>query len=196
VRLCAGSRNTSPNSVAIRTRLQCTLTLASWYIFSQPLCSWGESAGAISVSLQMLTNGGDTEGLFHAAVMQSGSPIPVGDITNGQKYYDAVVSEVGCSGATDTLACLRTVSYAKLHAAMDNSPSIFTYQVIRSHFHEYPSRRFFFFYFSSLSTWPGYREPTVSSLRIRHKSLLPKEASRGFLLSQVCMNTPYVSLSY
>ncbi|ESK84804.1 carotenoid ester lipase precursor [Moniliophthora roreri MCA 2997] len=46
---------------------------------------WGESAGAISVSLQMLANGGDTEGLFRAGFMQSGSPIPVGDITNGQK---------------------------------------------------------------------------------------------------------------
>jgi hypothetical protein len=47
--------------------------------------SWGESAGAISVALQMLTNGGDTEGLFRAGYMQSGSPVPVGPIENGQK---------------------------------------------------------------------------------------------------------------
>jgi acetylcholinesterase len=33
----------------------------------------------------MLANGGDTEGLFQAAFMQSGSPIPAGDITKGQK---------------------------------------------------------------------------------------------------------------
>jgi carboxylesterase type B len=90
---------------------------------------WGESAGAISISLQMLTNGGNTEGLFRAAFMQSGSPIPVGDITHGQQYYDALVQEVGCSSASDTLACLRTVDYADLHAAMDNSPDIFSYQV-------------------------------------------------------------------
>ncbi|TFK40488.1 carotenoid ester lipase precursor, partial [Crucibulum laeve] len=89
---------------------------------------WGESAGAISVSLQMLANGGNTEGLFRGAFMQSGSPIPVGDITNGQKYYDALVSQTGCSGSADTLACLRTVPYATLKAAINKSPGIFDYQ--------------------------------------------------------------------
>ncbi|KIM43069.1 hypothetical protein M413DRAFT_26269 [Hebeloma cylindrosporum] len=69
---------------------------------------WGESAGAISASLQMLANGGNTEGLFRGAFMQSGAPIPVGDITHGQQYYDAVVKQTGCSGAADTLDCLRT----------------------------------------------------------------------------------------
>ena len=43
--------------------------------------SWGQSAGSVSVSLQMVTNGGDTEGLFRAAFMQSGSPPPTTDIT-------------------------------------------------------------------------------------------------------------------
>lgn len=89
---------------------------------------WGESAGAISVSLQMLANNGNTEGLFRSAFMQSGSPVPVGDITNGQKYYDAVVQQTGCSSASDTLACLRTVPYSKLKAAIDASPGIFAYQ--------------------------------------------------------------------
>lgn len=91
--------------------------------------SWGESAGAISASLQMLANGGNTEGLFRGAFMESGAPIPVGDITNGQKYYDALVKDTGCSGATDTLQCLRTVPYAALKAAINNSPGIFDYQV-------------------------------------------------------------------
>ena len=49
------------------------------------LYRWGESAGAISVALQMVANGGNTEGLFRAAFMESGFPIPVGDITNGQR---------------------------------------------------------------------------------------------------------------
>ena len=43
--------------------------------------SWGQSAGSVSVSLQMVTNGGDAEGLFRAAFMQSGSPPPTTDIT-------------------------------------------------------------------------------------------------------------------
>ncbi|KAF8895235.1 carotenoid ester lipase precursor [Infundibulicybe gibba] len=92
---------------------------------------WGESAGAISVALHMLSNGGNTEGLFRAAFMESGSPIPVGDITNGQQYYDAIVAQTGCSGSSDTLACLRTVPYAQLKAAINLSPSIFAYQSLR-----------------------------------------------------------------
>ncbi|KAL0577126.1 hypothetical protein V5O48_004879 [Marasmius crinis-equi] len=89
---------------------------------------WGESAGAISVALHMLADGGDTKGLYRAGFMQSGSPIPVGDITHGQKYYDSIVQDTGCSGSADTLACLRTVSYTKLKAAIDKTPSIFSYQ--------------------------------------------------------------------
>ncbi|KAJ7289382.1 Alpha/Beta hydrolase protein [Mycena rebaudengoi] len=89
---------------------------------------WGESAGAISVALQMLTNGGDTEGLFRAGYMQSGSPVPVGPIENGQKYYDALVEQAGCTGTPDTLACLRTVPYEKLKHAQDVSPFFLSYQ--------------------------------------------------------------------
>ncbi|KAH8989912.1 carotenoid ester lipase precursor [Lactarius hatsudake] len=91
---------------------------------------WGESAGAISVSLQMLANGGKTEGLFRAAFMQSGSPTAVGDITNGQKYYDFLVARTNCSGSYDTLACLRAAPYEELKAAIDDTPSLFSYQSI------------------------------------------------------------------
>jgi len=97
------------------------------------ITSWGESAGAISVSLQMLANGGNTEGLFRAAFMESGAPVPVGDITHGQKYYDSIVANTGCSSATDTLACLRTVPYASLKAAINKTPGIFSFQVIGHH---------------------------------------------------------------
>ncbi|KAI0699617.1 carotenoid ester lipase precursor [Cerioporus squamosus] len=71
---------------------------------------WGQSAGAISVFLQLFANEGDTEGLFRAGIMSSGSAVPTGDITEGQDIYDYVVGHVGCSNAIDTLACLRTVS--------------------------------------------------------------------------------------
>ena len=83
----------------------------------------------MSVALQMVTNGGNTESLFHGAFMQSGSPLPVGDITHGQQYYDALVAQTGCSGSSDTLACLRRVPYDQLKAAVDASPSVFSYQV-------------------------------------------------------------------
>ncbi|KAJ4497006.1 carotenoid ester lipase precursor [Lentinula lateritia] len=89
---------------------------------------WGESAGAISASLHMVSNSGNTEGLFHAAFMQSGSPIPVGDITDGQAYYDSLVEATGCSESSDTLDCLRGVDYTVLKAAVDATPGIFAYQ--------------------------------------------------------------------
>ncbi|KAI0754517.1 carotenoid ester lipase precursor [Daedaleopsis nitida] len=92
---------------------------------------WGESAGAISVALQMVTNGGDTEGLFRGAFMQSGSPIPVGDLSHGQGDYDAIVAQTGCSGASDTLQCLRHVPFETLKKAVDKSPGIFSYQALR-----------------------------------------------------------------
>ncbi|KAI9452781.1 carotenoid ester lipase precursor [Lactarius psammicola] len=89
---------------------------------------WGESAGAISVSLHMLTNNGNQEGLFRGAIMQSGGPIPVGDIENGQEYYDLMVEETGCRNVTDTLACLRRVPYSTFKYAMDKSPDFMAYQ--------------------------------------------------------------------
>ncbi|KAF8837132.1 alpha beta-hydrolase [Paxillus ammoniavirescens] len=89
---------------------------------------WGESAGAASVGLQMVANDGNSDGLFRAAFMQSGSPLSIGDISGGQKYYDALVSETGCSSATDTLQCLREVPYETLLDAVNQSPNIFSYQ--------------------------------------------------------------------
>ncbi|KAH8982171.1 carotenoid ester lipase precursor [Lactarius hatsudake] len=89
---------------------------------------WGESAGAISVSLHMLANKGNQEGLFRGAIMQSGGPIPVGDIENGQPYYDFMVQKTGCSGSSDTLGCLRKVPYNTFKKAMDESPNFFAYQ--------------------------------------------------------------------
>ncbi|KAF4591077.1 hypothetical protein EYR40_009677 [Pleurotus pulmonarius] len=94
----------------------------------QKVTIWGESAGAISVSLHMLTNGGDANGLFRGAFMQSGAPLPVGDHSVGQKAYDAIVAGTGCSGALDTLSCLRKVSYGAFKAAVANTPYIFSYQ--------------------------------------------------------------------
>ena len=83
----------------------------------------------MSVALQMLANGGNTEGLFHGAFMQSGAPLLVGDLAVGQKYYDALVADTGCSSTADTLECLRRVPLSTLKPIIDNSPSIFSYQV-------------------------------------------------------------------
>ena len=77
----------------------------------------------------MLTNGGNPEGLFHGAFMQSGSPIPVGDMSLGQNHYDTLVTKTGCSGAEDTLECLKQLHLGTLKVAVDSFPSVFGYQV-------------------------------------------------------------------
>ena len=79
----------------------------------------------------MLANGGDTQGLFRAGFMESGSAAPVGYIDNAylQATYDQVVEDTGCAGSNDTLACLRTVSVESLTAAMDKTPTFVSYQV-------------------------------------------------------------------
>ncbi|KAF7974292.1 hypothetical protein HWV62_12434 [Athelia sp. TMB] len=92
---------------------------------------WGDSAGSISVGLHTVANNGNNEGLFRGAFMESGSPIPTGDIADGQPYFDALVAETGCSAAADKLACLRTVPYANLTAAMNASPGSYSYQSLK-----------------------------------------------------------------
>ena len=73
----------------------------------------------------MLANGGNTGGLFSGAVMESGSPSSVGDLSVGQNTYDSIVNAAGCSHANDTLDCLRHVPLATLQAAVDQVPSLF-----------------------------------------------------------------------
>ncbi|KAF8545893.1 alpha/beta-hydrolase [Imleria badia] len=77
--------------------------------------NWGQSAGAISVALHMVTNGGN----------------PEGDIAHGQPYYDALVAETGCSGAKDTLRFLREVPYDALLNVVKQSPRTLSYQSLR-----------------------------------------------------------------
>lgn len=58
---------------------------------------WGESAGAYSVGAHLVANGGDNEGLFRAAIMESGNA--VGPPWNGtdwhQPMYDRIVNKAG-----------------------------------------------------------------------------------------------------
>ncbi|CAG8955695.1 hypothetical protein HYFRA_00010961, partial [Hymenoscyphus fraxineus] len=74
---------------------------------------WGESAGAYSVGDHIAAYDGDSEGLFRAAILESGGG--VGAPLNGTDWYQHVYNELslkaGCSNATDTLQCLREVPY-------------------------------------------------------------------------------------
>ncbi|EMD32791.1 hypothetical protein CERSUDRAFT_118502 [Gelatoporia subvermispora B] len=79
---------------------------------------WGESSGALSISFQMVTNGGNPEGLFRGAFIESGAPLPLGNYTQGQVAYDALVNATNCTSASSTLECLREVPFDTLKEAI------------------------------------------------------------------------------
>lgn len=83
----------------------------------------------MSVSLQLVANEGDPEGLFRGAIMQSSAPLPMGDVTLGQKHYDDLVLRTSCLHTEDTLNCLRHTPYDTLKAAIEASMGIFDYTV-------------------------------------------------------------------
>ncbi|EIW58886.1 carotenoid ester lipase precursor [Trametes versicolor FP-101664 SS1] len=91
---------------------------------------WGESAGSISVAAHMIASGGSTGGLFRAAWMESGSAFPSGDITKVQPTFDFITSQVNCTSASDKLACLRTVSTEDIRAAMDQTPTVISFEAL------------------------------------------------------------------
>lgn len=97
---------------------------------------WGESAGAISVFDQMALYGGDNtyngKPLFRGAIMDSGSIVPADpvDCPKGQLVYDTVVQTGGCSGASDTLECLRALPYDKFLNAANSVPGFLGYQSV------------------------------------------------------------------
>ncbi|KAI0882602.1 sterol esterase [Annulohypoxylon maeteangense] len=97
---------------------------------------WGESAGAISVFDQMALYGGQNtykgKKLFRGAIMNSGSMIPTDpvDCDRCQDIYDTVVREAGCSGVTDTLACLRSADYKTFLNAVNSVPGILSYNSV------------------------------------------------------------------
>jgi acetylcholinesterase len=82
----------------------------------------------------MVANGGNSEGLFHGAFMESGAAIPRGDISLGQPDYDELVRETGCAGAGDTLECLRQTPFPTLKEAMDRSLGSLSYRVCHDFF--------------------------------------------------------------
>ncbi|KAJ9137868.1 Carboxylic ester hydrolase [Pleurostoma richardsiae] len=85
---------------------------------------WGESAGANSVGTQLVAYGGRDDGLFRAAISESGSPSGLSKYPTAEDWqpvYDAVVNATNCTSASDTLACLRTVPSAQLSAVFNSS---------------------------------------------------------------------------
>ena len=80
---------------------------------------WGESAGAQSIAYQLFSYDGRDDGLYRAAILESGGP--TGAQVQNLAYYNSPVENltrtVGCWNATNQLACLRELSQEKLFAA-------------------------------------------------------------------------------
>ncbi|KAF9055814.1 carotenoid ester lipase precursor [Panaeolus papilionaceus] len=92
---------------------------------------WGESGGAMSVTLHLLAHHGDTGDMFHAAFLQSGGPIPAGPISHGQAAFDYLANGTNCATEPDILECMRQVPYDTFKALVDSTPNILSYQVSR-----------------------------------------------------------------
>ncbi|KAI1350517.1 lipase [Xylaria sp. FL0043] len=80
---------------------------------------WGESAGAQSIAYHLFAYDGRDDGLFRAAILESGGP--TGAQVESLSWYNTAVENltrtVGCWGASNQLACLREVDSATLFAA-------------------------------------------------------------------------------
>ncbi|KAK0449727.1 Alpha/Beta hydrolase protein [Desarmillaria tabescens] len=80
---------------------------------------WGESAGAGSTMFQVVANGGDTEGLFVAAMGDSPSMsfTPAFDSVYVEGIFTDFAVNVGCDPDKDPMTCLREADVNDLTAA-------------------------------------------------------------------------------
>ncbi|RDW83431.1 carboxylic ester hydrolase-12 [Coleophoma crateriformis] len=78
---------------------------------------WGESAGAQSIGLHLYSYAGRNDGLFQAAILESGGP--TGAALEPLAFYTAPVENLtrtmGCYTSSDQLACLRQLAPATLY---------------------------------------------------------------------------------
>ncbi|XBQ90683.1 hypothetical protein V6000_006237 [Aspergillus fumigatus] len=85
---------------------------------------WEGSSGARDVGYHLATYGGQDNGLFRAAIMQSGSVVERTSSRRfpAQELYDSLVASTRCAEAEDSLNCLRYIPYDKINNAFEKSP--------------------------------------------------------------------------
>ncbi|CUA66725.1 hypothetical protein RSOLAG22IIIB_00172 [Rhizoctonia solani] len=86
---------------------------------------WGESAGAGGVMMQVVANGGKTKPPLFKRAIASSTYVPPNYKYNdpqAELQYASLVSNTGCTNATNTLACLRGLDYATLAAGAIQLP--------------------------------------------------------------------------
>ncbi|KAF2271055.1 alpha/beta-hydrolase [Lojkania enalia] len=84
---------------------------------------WGESAGSFAIGELLMSYGGETDGLFHRSIQESGSASTAWK--NGSEWYqpiyDKIVEQTSCTDWPDTLECLRTIPYETIFPFLDSS---------------------------------------------------------------------------
>ncbi|WAO87064.1 Carboxylic ester hydrolase [Fusarium falciforme] len=89
----------------------------------------GESAGALSIGCHLLAYKGRDDGLFSAAITQSGGPFsadPVGrNYTEQEADFELVLNTTGCADSKTPLDCLRGVPAEVLNQASALLPPYF-----------------------------------------------------------------------
>lgn len=67
----------------------------------------------------MFAYDGKDEGLYQAAIMESGGPVgaTIHPLSFYGGYVESLSTAVGCSGASDVIQCLRDVPFDKWQAA-------------------------------------------------------------------------------
>ncbi|EUC64233.1 carboxylesterase [Rhizoctonia solani AG-3 Rhs1AP] len=82
---------------------------------------FGESAGSMSVGAQMAYRGGNTGGIFRAAIMQSGAPSTMSasilSPRTRQETYDGIAQYLGCPVSGGSFECVRSADTMDLQRA-------------------------------------------------------------------------------
>ncbi|GAA6039277.1 hypothetical protein JCM8097_003240 [Rhodosporidiobolus ruineniae] len=83
---------------------------------------WGQSAGGMSVTLQLLAYRGRNDGLFRGAFIDSGIFAYQNNTLDSQQAgWASFLTATGCTDNDDELSCLRAVPYADYYSAWLNS---------------------------------------------------------------------------
>lgn len=80
----------------------------------------GESSGAGSIGFHLLAYGGRDDGLFHAAISESGGPFSVYPFANASQRdadFASVLEATNCRNASDALVCLRSAPASDIQKA-------------------------------------------------------------------------------
>lgn len=104
---------------------------------------WGESAGAWSVGAHLIAYGGRDDGLFRAAIAESGAPIIFTEHNAilAQDGYDTVTKITGCATAVDQLSCLRALPFDTLNDALNTTVYYFQPVIDGTFIATFPSKQ-------------------------------------------------------